>query len=343
MKAIVLHNPNAFRFAADYADEAGPLPPGHARVRTRRVGICGTDWHAIAGRQPFFTYPRVLGHELGVEVVEVNDADGSSGLQPGDRCSVEPYLNCGQCIACRRGRGNCCTKLQVLGVHADGGMRETFTLPARKLHQSDTLSFDQLALVETLAIGCHAVGRAQVEAGERVLILGAGPIGLSVVPFVQANGGVPVVADVSDTRLDFVRRQMKVAETIDARGDVVATLLAGGNDELPTCVIDATGNPPSMMSCFERVAPGGRIVFVGLFPGDVTFNDPNFHRREATLLASRNALPGDFTRIIKLIEDGVVDTGPWITHRTTADAFCDVVTAWQKPEANVLKAMVEFD
>ena len=338
MKAIILDNPNAFRLTADQPDDIGPLAPGYARVRTRRVGVCGTDWHAIAGRQPFFSYPRILGHELGVEVVEVNDADGSSGLQPGDKCSVEPYLNCGTCIACRRARGNCCTKLQVLGVHADGGMRETFTLPARKLHKSEKLSLDQLALVETLAIGCHAVARARVEPGERVLILGAGPIGLSVIPFVHANGGVPIVADVSETRLDFVRRQMKVEQTIDARGDVIATL----GDELPTCVIDATGAPPSMMSCFDRVAPGGRIVFVGLFPGDVTFNDPNFHRRETTLLASRNALPGDFTRIIKLIEDGVVDTTPWITHRTTADAFCDVVTEWQKPEANVLKAMVEF-
>jgi 2-desacetyl-2-hydroxyethyl bacteriochlorophyllide A dehydrogenase len=335
MKGIVLDNPNQFRAATDLPDIAD-LPPGYARVRTKRVGICGTDWHAIAGRQPFFSYPRILGHELGVEVVAVNDP--TSTLKPGDKCSVEPYLNCQECIACRRGRGNCCVKLQVLGVHADGGMREEFILPARKLHKSDKLSLDQLALVETLAIGCHAVARANPEKGERVLILGAGPIGLSVIPFVQANGAEPIVADVSDTRLAFCRSQMKVRQTIDARQDVVAQL----GEELPTVVIDATGNPQSMMSCFERMAPGGRIVFVGLFPGEVTFNDPNFHRRETTLMGSRNALPGDFVRIIKLIEDGVVDTTPWITHRTTADAFCDVLPGWQKPEANVLKAMVEF-
>ena len=338
MTGIVLDKPNTLRFAADLPEPAG-LPPGHARVRTRRVGICGTDWHAIAGRQPFFEYPRVLGHELGVEVVEVNDP--ASPLRPGDKCSVEPYLNCGTCVACRRGRGNCCVNMRVLGVHVDGGMRETFTLPARKLHTSDTLSLDQLALVETLAIGCHAVSRAAVEAGERVLVLGAGPIGLSVIPFVQAAGGTPVVADVSDGRLAFCRRQMNVAETLDARGDVVAALTADGRD-LPTCVIDATGNPQSMTGCFDRVAAGGRIVFVGLFPGDVTFNDPNFHRREITLMASRNALPADFTRIIKLIEDGVVDTTPWVTHRTTAGSLVGVLADWQKPEAGVIKAMVEF-
>lgn len=335
MKGIILDQPNAFRAAGDLPDIAD-LPTGYARVRTKRVGICGTDWHAIAGRQPFFNYPRILGHELGVEVVEVSDP--ASPLKPGDKCSVEPYINCQECIACRRGKGNCCVKLQVLGVHADGGMREEFILPARKLHKSDKLTLDQLALVETLAIGCHAVARANLEAGERVLVLGAGPIGLSVIPFVQAMGAEAIVADVSDSRLAFCRSQMKVRQTIDARGDVVAAL----GEELPTCVIDATGNPQSMMSCFDRMAPGGRIVFVGLFPGEVTFNDPNFHRRETTLMGSRNALPGDFVRIIKLIEDGVIDTTPWITHRTSAEKFVEVLPAWQKPEANVLKAIVEF-
>ncbi|MDB5328161.1 MAG: alcohol dehydrogenase [Phycisphaerales bacterium] len=344
MNGIVLDQPNAFRFAADLP-APGDLPVGYARVRTKRVGICGTDWHAIAGRQPFFNYPRILGHELGVEVVAVNDP--ASKLKPGDKCSVEPYMNCGTCIACRRGKGNCCTTLQCLGVHADGGMREEFILPARKLHKSDKLTLDQLALVETLAIGCHAVARAAVEKGECVLILGAGPIGLSVIPFVQAAGGVPIVADVSDSRLAFCRQQMKVATTIDARNDVVAALMAlpnsdGQNGELPTCVIDATGNPGSMMACFDRIAPGGRVVYVGLFVGDVTFNDPNFHRREVTLMGSRNALPGDFTRIIKLIEDGVIDTTPWITHRTSAADFVNILPSWQKPEANVLKAIVEF-
>ncbi|HEX8323023.1 MAG TPA: zinc-binding alcohol dehydrogenase family protein [Tepidisphaeraceae bacterium] len=339
MKGIILDRPNLFRLTDDLPDFA-ELPSGYARVRTRRVGICGTDWHAIAGRQPFFNYPRILGHELGVEVIEVNDP--ASPLKPGDACSVEPYLNCQECIACRRGRGNCCVKLQVLGVHVDGGLREQFILPARKLHPSDKLSLDQLALVETLAIGCHAVARAAPEAGERVLILGAGPIGLSVIPFVQAAGAEPIVADVSETRLAFCRSQMKVRQTIDANPDRGGDVLAALGAELPTCVIDATGNPHSMMSTFDRVAPGGRIVFVGLFPGDVTFNDPNFHRREITLMGSRNALPGDFVRIIGLIEDGVIDTTPWITHRTSAADFVAILPSWQKPEANVLKAMVEF-
>jgi 2-desacetyl-2-hydroxyethyl bacteriochlorophyllide A dehydrogenase len=282
----------------------------------------------------------VLGHELGVEVERLNDP--ASDLKPGDTCSVEPYLNCGHCVACRRGKGNCCTDLRVLGVHADGGMCEWLVVPTGKLHRSNKLTLDQLALVETLGIGCHAVVRAGVEAGEHVLILGAGPIGLSVVPFVQATGAEPMVADVSAARLAAARDLMKVRTILDARGDLVQQLKDACGGDLPTAVIDATGNPASMARCFDLVAHGGRIVFVGLFQGEVTFNDPNFHRRETTLLASRNALPADFERIIRLIEEGRVDTTPWITHRAPADDFLTVLPQWLSPDAKLLKAVLEF-
>jgi 2-desacetyl-2-hydroxyethyl bacteriochlorophyllide A dehydrogenase len=338
MKAIVLQEPGKFIHAT--RDDVTDVPSGHALVRVRRTGICGTDWHAFHGRQPFFTYPRVLGHELGVEVERVNDPD--SDLMPGDKCSVEPYINCGTCIACRRAKSNCCTSLNVIGVHSDGGMCERLVLPARKLHRSTKLSLDQLALVETLAIGCHAVARASALPKENVLIIGAGPIGLSVIPFVRAAGAEPIVADVSASRLAFCRQHMNVTHTLDARQDVKAQLTNLLNGDLPTAVLDATGNPKSMAGTFDLIAHGGRIVFVGLFQGDVTFNDPNFHRREITLLASRNALPADFKSIIRLIEDGKVDTTPWITHRTPAAGFLDVLPAWLAPDANVIKAMIEF-
>jgi 2-desacetyl-2-hydroxyethyl bacteriochlorophyllide A dehydrogenase len=339
MDTIVLRQPGEFELIT--RDNLPAIPPaGEALVRVHRVGICGTDWHAYRGKQPFFTYPRVLGHELGVEVVAVNDT--KSTLKPGDRCAVEPYLNCGTCIACRAGKENCCVNLQVLGVHRDGGMQQFITVPTNKLHPSAKLSLEQLALVETLGIGCHAVARAQVQRGENVLVIGAGPIGLSAMPFVTADGGSLIVADVSETRLDFCRRTAGVTRTVDARQDMVAALKDVNDGELPTVVIDATGNPQSMMKCFDLLAPGGRIVFVGLFQGDVTFNDPNFHKREATLLASRNALPDDFRRIIKLVEDGTIDTRPWITHRASYDQLTDVFPQWLAPESNVLKAMVSF-
>lgn len=324
-------------------DEPAQVPPGHALVRVHRVGICGTDWHAYHGRQPFFSYPRILGHELGVVVEHVNAADGPQpGIKPGDRCSVEPYLNCGRCIACRRGKPNCCASLVVLGVHVDGGMRERIVVPVNKLHRSQTLSLDQLALVEMLAIGAHAVDRAALEPGQTILILGAGPIGLSVIPFARSAGANLIVADIRESRLDFCRRQLHVQHTINAGADLLQQLrdLSGG--ELPTAIFDATGNPDSMAATFELVAPGGRIVFVGLFQGQLSFDDANFHRREITLLATRNALPSDFTRIIGMIESGQIDTSPWITHRARCDQLIGLLPEWLNPTAGLIKAVVEF-
>lgn len=337
MKTLTLTKPGSFL----YHDTPAPseVPAGHARVRVHRVGVCGTDWHAMAGRQPFFSYPRILGHELGVEVLEVNDP--ASGLRTGDRCSVEPYLRCGRCIACRRGKTNCCVSLQCMGVHTDGGMREEIVVPAAQLHPSKQLTYEQLALVETLAIGCHAVERSEVREGEDVLVIGAGPIGLSVIPFVLARGARAIVTDISAFRLEFAREAMRATVTLPTTTGL-AEDLAERLGDLPVTVIDATGNPASMAGTFNLVAQGGNITFVGLFQGEVTFNDPNFHRREITLRGSRNALPGDFTRIISLIESGRIDTTPWITHRASAGEFPARIPAWQQPEAKLLKAVIEF-
>jgi 2-desacetyl-2-hydroxyethyl bacteriochlorophyllide A dehydrogenase len=340
MKAIVLESPGNFRLGESPELSARDVPPGYAQVRVHRVGICGTDWHAFHGRQPFFAYPRILGHELGVEIEGVNDP--SSDLAVGDRCCVEPYLNCGKCIACRNGKGNCCADLKVMGVHVDGGMRDRILVPAKKLHRSRKLDWDQLALVETLGIGCHAVQRAEPREGENLLIVGAGPIGLSIIPFAMECKANVIVADVSASRLEFCQRQMRVPHVVDAAGDLGGDIkkLLGG--DLPTLVMDATGNPGSMARCFQLVAHGGKIVFVGLFSGDLSFNDPDFHRRELTIRASRNSLPADFASIIQGIELGRIDTRPWITHRSPASEFLDVLPSWLSPQAGVLKAILEF-
>ena len=309
MIQIVLEKPGQFAVA----ERVEPVvKSGEALVRVHRIGVCGTDLHAFAGRQPFFNYPRVLGHELGVEVL--TPGSDPQGLKPGDRCSVEPYLNCGTCIACRRGKSNCCVKLDVLGVHVDGGMQPLLAVPAAKLHRSSRLDYEQLALVEMLNIGAHAAERAEIRRDDFILVIGAGPIGLSVVQFAQPAGANLAVMDVSEKRLEFCRQQFGVKHTLTPDG-ALARLQEIGGGELPTIVFDATGNAKSMASTFELAAHGGRIVFVGLFQGDVTFSDPNFHRRELTLCATRNGLPDTFRRIIGQIERGEIDTKPWITHR----------------------------
>ena len=335
MLQIVLEKPGQF-LTTD-----GPTPtlaPGEALVRVHRIGVCGTDLHAFAGHQPFFSYPRLLGHELGVEVID--PGSDPQDLKVGDRCSVEPYLNCGHCVACRRGKPNCCASLNVIGVHRDGGMRPFIAIPAHKLHRSAKLDYEQLALIETLGIGAHAIERAEGTSQDFVLVIGAGPIGLSVIQFARITGATLAVMDVSEPRLAFCREQLGVIHTVIAGADATAQLKAIGGGDLPTIVIDATGNPTSMAATFELVAHGGRIVFVGLFQGDVTFNDPNFHRRELTLCASRNALPQTFRDIIHLVEAGRIDTRPWITHRF---ALAETPTVFPRDIAGnpaVLKAII---
>jgi len=338
MKGVVLKEPKHLSLID--APEPSSREEGEALVRVHRVGVCGTDIHAFAGRQPFFTYPRILGHELGVEILEIPKSD--FGLSAGDYCAVEPYLNCGQCIACRHGRPNCCVKLQVLGVHVDGGMRERIKVPIRKLHQSKKLSLESLALVETLGIGAHAVDRAQLQKDEWVLVVGAGPIGLSVIQFASLAGVRLIVLDVNEQRLAFCRTHFHPAHTIGGADDVLEKLQTVTNGELPTAVFDATGHPASMNRSFEFVAHGGRLVFVGLVQGDITFNDPHFHRREITLFASRNSLPEDFRRIIDGMERGSIDPSVWITHRASVEQLPVTFPRWVEPGSGVIKAMVEF-
>lgn len=339
MKILTLQQPG--KLSLGEAPEPDPPAGEQALVRVHRIGVCGTDIHAYRGRQPFFTYPRVLGHELGVEILKVGS--NHKGLKAGDRCSVEPYLNCGKCIACRRGKPNCCTELKVMGVHIDGGHRELIHVPVHKLHRSEKLNFEQLALVETLGVGAHAVVRAEIEPGETVLVIGSGPIGLSVIQFAQAAGARVMVMDIDETRLAFCRDTLGVRITLQPQEPVAtaAQLAHLNGGEMPTAVFDATGHAGSMASAFHYPAHGGRLVFVGLFQGDVTFNDPSFHKRELTLLGSRNARPEDFTRIIGMVENGVIDTTPWITHRAPLESTPEVFPHWTDPKSGVLKAMIE--
>ena len=338
MQTIILEQPG--QFTLSQTPEPPAPGPQEALVRVQRVGICGTDIHAFHGRQPFFSYPRILGHELGVAVVAVGAAVDNVAV--GDRCAVEPYLNCGTCLACRRGRTNCCANLQVLGVHIDGGMRDYLVVPAAKLHRSASLSFEQLALVETLGIGAHAVARAKLEQGEWVLVVGAGPIGLTVMQFARLAGTHVIALDVSAARLAFCRAQGMAEHTILASTDTLEQLLELTSGDLPTAVFDATGNAQSMTRSFDYVAHSGRLTFVGLVQSEISFNDPAFHRRELTLLATRNALAADFTRIIGLLEAGQIDTQAWITHRAASTELITAFPAWLQPEARLIKGIVAF-
>jgi 2-desacetyl-2-hydroxyethyl bacteriochlorophyllide A dehydrogenase len=340
MKAIQLKEPKSFHLID--IEEPGHPGKGETLVRTHRIGICGTDYGGYLGKMPFFKYPRIPGHELGVEVLAVGE--GVTHLKAGDRCSVEPYMNCGTCYPCRKGNSNCCETLNVIGVMVDGGMRERFLIRADKLHPSEKLSMEQLALVETLAIGCHATDRGEAQKGEHALVIGAGPIGLAVIEFTRLTGATVTVMDMVESRLRFCRDTYGIENTVLFKGDgtELDQMMKITNGDRYSVVTDATGNNRSMANAIQYCAHTGHLVYVGITTQEVSFEHPKMHRPELDIRASRNALPKDFPRIIKLIEDGTINTDPWITHRTTFEKMIGEFEGFTKPETGVIKAMVEL-
>ncbi|WP_248926070.1 zinc-binding alcohol dehydrogenase family protein [Paenibacillus hamazuiensis] len=316
------------------------IVPGEAIVRVRRIGICGTDLHAFKGNQPFFTYPRILGHELAGIIEWIGDNE--AGLREGDQVSVIPYMHCGTCIACRRGKTNCCTDMKVLGVHIDGGMREKISVPVTHLIKTEALTLDQTAVLEPLAIGAHAVRRSGLRSGETALVIGGGPIGLGVMAFAKYAGAQVIAMDINEERLAFSRAWANVAHTVNASHDPKEQLAAITGGDFPTVVFDATGNAKSMAASFGLTAHGGTLVYVGLVKADIAFSDPEFHKRELTLMGSRNATREDFDNVLEALRSGEIDVARYITHRSSLESMIGQFESWLKPESKVIKAMVEL-
>jgi 2-desacetyl-2-hydroxyethyl bacteriochlorophyllide A dehydrogenase len=338
IKTLVCTEPGRLDYKAEEKPE---LKKGQAIIRVNRIGICGTDLHAFEGTQPFFTYPRILGHELSGELVAMDDAPG---FYAGERVTIIPYFSCGSCIACRKAKPNCCTQMQVCGVHVDGGMAEYLAVPSSSLVHGEGLGFDELALVEPMAIGAHGVRRAAIEPGEFVLVMGAGPIGLGTMAFAKMAGAQVIAFDTNRARLQFCKEQLEVAHTVhatapDAREQVKA--ITGG--DMPTVVFDASGNLQAIQNGFQYMAHGGRYVLIGLQKGDIAFSHPEFHKREGTLMSSRNATRTDFEQVITAIKRGALKPTTLITHRVDFNQVKDTFESWLDPATAVIKAMVDVD
>lgn len=311
---------------------------GEVLLRVKRVGVCGTDLHIYTGNQPYLSYPRVMGHELSGLVEE---ADADSGLAPGDPVYVMPYLSCGTCVACRQGKTNCCVRIQVLGVHRDGAFTEYLSVPRPFVHRADGITLDQAAMMEFLAIGAHAVRRGEVGAGQRVLVVGAGPIGLATAIFARLRGAEMTAIDRRQDRLDFASRHVGVAAVVTLGDGDEAELMRLTGGEFFDVVFDATGNLAAMERGLRFVAHGGRYVLVSIVQGDLRISDPEFHKREATLIASRNATAEDFGTVIEAMRAGRIPDRALATHRL---ALADLPHAFARlldPQEHVIKAIVE--
>jgi 2-desacetyl-2-hydroxyethyl bacteriochlorophyllide A dehydrogenase len=337
MKTLVCIEPGSL----EYAEQPAPVyAAGNTILRIRRIGLCGTDLHAFEGTQPYFSYPRILGHELAAEIVETDNP----GFEKGETVTFIPYFNCGTCIACRNSKPNCCTAIKVCGVHINGGMAEYLSVPSYSLVKSNGLSFDELALIEPLAIGAHAIKRAAIKEGEFVLVVGAGPIGSGIIEFARLAGGKVIVVDVNDDRLNFCKEQLKVQHTINVvKDNVMEHLQQITNSDMPTVVIDATGNLKAINTSFQYMAHGARYVLVGLQKEEIHFSHPEFHKREAALMSSRNATREDFEYVIASIKNKKVNPLTFITHKVPFAKLATEFPSYIKPETGVIKAMVEME
>lgn len=321
-------------------DRPPPTPgPGEVTLRIRRAGVCGTDLHIFQGSHPYLAYPRVIGHELAGEVIE---AGPGCALSIGQSVYVIPYLSCGTCVACRRGKTNCCEHIAVLGVHIDGGMAEFICVPERNVAPADGLSLEQAALVEFLAIGAHAIRRADVKKGDRVLVVGAGPIGAACIIFARLRGASVAAVDMRRDRLDFSRAALGVDHALVADSTLRDTMAQATDGDFFDIVIDATGHAQSMMASFNYVAHGGTYVLVGVVRDSIVFEDPEFHKRETTLLASRNATPRDFDEVCRAIRQRLIPVDALITHRAKIDEAPESFPLWIAPATGVMKAMIEI-
>ncbi len=338
MKVLVCQSPGTFSY------EEKPIPnltQGQVLIQVKRIGICGTDLHAFKGSQPYFNYPRILGHEIAGVVIDHND---SSIYKNEDQICLMPYFNCGVCIACKNKKENCCVAMQVFGVHIDGGMSEYIAVPEDKLIKATGLSLDALAMIEPFSIGAHGMSKAAIKKGENVLIMGAGAIGLGAMEFAKIEGANVIVMEMDPHRIDFVQTHLKIKNILNPLEDnLLEQLQLMTNQEMPTVVVDATGNQTAINNGLQWLAHGGKYILIGLQKGELIFSHPEFHKRETTLMSSRNANRIDFEKVIEQMKIGKIQPEKYISHRIKFNELKNTFPSFYAPDANSIKIMVEFD
>ena len=335
MKYIVCEKPREFLLKEK---EAPVRKENEALLQINKVGICGTDLHAYAGNQAYFEYPKILGHELASQVMDIGEND--KGIKIGDKVVVMPYVSCGVCFACNKGKTNCCENITVLGVHADGGMQEQISVPIDVLLPANHLSDDQMAIVEPLAIGAHAIRRSGIVPDETVAVVGCGPIGIGIMKLAQIAGAKVIALDTNTQRLNYAKDKIGVDHVLNAGDNALRELTEITNGDLCAVVFDASGNKNALEACPDYMSHGGRFVLVGLSKGELTYLHPKVHAKEMTLLCSRNATQEDFEHVMSILDQ--FPTSSFITHNVPFIEMIEHFDSWLDPATGVIKAMVNF-
>ena len=337
IKYIVCEKPNQFELKQKKVPER---KKGEALLAVKKVGICGTDLHAFKGNQPFFDYPRVLGHELGCVVIDIDENE--KGIEKGDQVIVMPYINCGQCIACKNGKTNCCQYIKVFGVHTDGGMQDKITIPHRLLIKANDLSLDQITIVEPLAIGAHAIRRAGVKQGDVVTVMGCGPIGIGIIGLCKYLGATVIALDLNESRLKVVKESFGADHTVNVLHNPSEEINKITNGHLSRHVIDATGNKRAIESGTDYMQHGGNYVLVGLHKGSLNFNHPKIHAKETTLLCSRNATEEDFNFVTEALRNGSFNSEAYITSNVAYNHILEQFDNWISPASTNIKVITNW-
>ncbi|WP_420603020.1 zinc-binding alcohol dehydrogenase family protein [Flagellimonas sp.] len=337
MKYITCEKPGEFKLK----EKSVPInSKGNSILKVNKVGICGTDLHAYAGNQPFFSYPRILGHELATTVKEIGEND--KGIKVGDNVVVMPYLSCKKCISCKNGKPNCCTNIQVLGVHTDGGMQEHICVPIDILIPAQNLTDDEMAIVEPLAIGAHAIRRAELKPGETIVVVGCGPIGIGIMKLAQIAGAEVIAIDINQKRLDYAKKEIGIDYVVLGDTKAVEKVKQITNGDMATAVFDATGHKGALENGPDYMSHGGRYVLVGLSKGELLFSHPAIHAKETTIMCSRNATLEDFEHVISILEKGLFPLDSFITHNVDYTEMISHFDSWLNSNNGVIKATVSF-
>lgn len=338
MQALVLNK--AYDFT--YQERPYPAcPPQNVVVKIQAVCVCGSDIHAIKGDQPLFSFPRVIGHEVAGIVAQVGSA--VTELQVGDAVCLMPCIPCGHCRACQKGNTNCCASLQLYGVHQDGGLQEYLSTPAQHwLKVPFEAKPEEISMVEPLTIGAHAVAKLGLAPGDQVLVIGAGPIGMSCAVNAQAYGAQVTMADTSPERRAFGSQRFHLDILDPLSYDYKEQLETITCKDLFDAVVDTTAAKSSMDGAWRWVGQGGKIVFVGISKGSLEMDELPFHMKEPTLYVTRNSTKKDYKRVLELWRQGRLDPARFITHVVPFGQAAAALPQWVRPEAGVFKGVVRF-
>lgn len=325
----------------DIRDIAAP-EPGEQDVllAVRFVGLCGSDLNTFRGLNPMVTYPRIPGHEVSA-VIEETGAGVPDQWQPGMKVTLSPYTSCGVCPSCRHNRPNCCRDNQTLGVQRDGALTEKIVVPWQKLFASRSLSIRDLALVEPLTVGGHAVERGGVTQTETIVVLGCGTIGLGAVAEAAGRGARVIAVDIDDTKLELARKA-GAADTVNSRQQPLHDSLsqATGGDG-PDVVIEAIGLPQTFQAAVEEVAFAGRVVYIGYAKEPVSYQTKLFVQKELDIRGSRNALPENFHAVMKLLEAGRFPVDDLVTRTVPLEQTGAALQDWSDRPADFTKILVQ--